>query len=49
MKLTNRQRSLRKLVLPLIAVGMMTTAMALDSLARSRPTTTTVAPAAAQR
>jgi hypothetical protein len=39
MKMTKRQRTLRKLVLPLIAIGMMTTMMALESLDRAHPTT----------
>ena len=49
MKLTNRQRTLRKLVLPLIAIGMMTTMMALESLQRTRPVAAPHAAPQAQR
>ena len=37
MKATNRQRMLKKMLLPLIAIGMMTTMMAIESLQRARP------------
>ena len=39
MNATKRQRTLKKLILPLIAIGMMTTMMAIESLQRARPTT----------
>jgi hypothetical protein len=44
MKITKRQRTLRKLILPLIAVAMMTTMMAMESHAGAQQSATALQP-----
>ncbi|HEX7701807.1 MAG TPA: hypothetical protein VF403_13810 [Kofleriaceae bacterium] len=49
MKMSKRQRAARKLVLPLIALGLMAMMMFVESVKRSQPSPTAPAHALSQR